>query len=105
MADAIRRLSAFPAEVLSLSDRGRLKPGYVADVVVFDPQKIQDHATFAKPQQYATGMRYVAVNGELALANGEPTAARPGRVVRGRAWTGNKDGGCRASSSDWTWVR
>jgi N-acyl-D-amino-acid deacylase len=105
MQDAIRRLSAFPAEVLSLSDRGRLKPGYVADVVVFDPSNIQDHATFAKPQQYATGMRYVAVNGELALANGEPTAARPGRVVRGRAWTGNKDGGCRASSSDWTWVR
>ena len=105
MQEAIRRLSAFPAEVLSLPDRGHLKPGYVADVVVFDPAKIQDHATFDKPQQYATGVLYVAVNGELALENGEPTAARPGRVVRGRAWTGYKNGGCRASSTDWTWVR
>ena len=105
MQEAIRRLSAFPAEVLSLPDRGHLKPGYVADVVVFDPAKIQDHATFDKPQQYATGVLYVAVNGELALENGEPTAAQPGRVVRGRAWTGYKNGGCRASSTDWTWVR
>jgi len=103
LQEAIRRLSALPADVLSLPDRGRLKPGYVADVVVFDPLTIQDHATFDKPQQYATGMRYVAVNGELALADGEPTAARPGRVVRGRAWTGNKDGGCRAEAKDWEW--
>ena len=98
LPDAIRRLSALPAEVLSLADRGRLKPGYFADVVVFDPQAIQDHATFEKPQQYATGMIHVAVNGRLALENGEPTAARPGRVVRGRAWKEAKDGGCRASA-------
>jgi N-acyl-D-amino-acid deacylase len=104
MQEAIRRLSAFPADMLSLSDRGRLKPGDVADVVAFDPLTIQDHATFDKPQQYATGMRYVAVNGELALENGEPTTARPGRVVRGRAWTGNTNGGCRASAKDWPWV-
>jgi N-acyl-D-amino-acid deacylase len=105
LPEAIRRLSAFPAQMLSLSDRGQLKPGFVADVVAFDPNTIQDHATFDKPQQYATGMRYVAINGELALENGEPTAARPGRVVRGRAWTGNKNGGCRASSTDWTWAK
>jgi N-acyl-D-amino-acid deacylase len=104
LQDAIRRLSALPADVLSLDDRGRLKSGYIADVVVFDPQLIQDHATFEKPQQYATGMLHVAVNGQLALENGEPTAARPGRVVRGRAWKESKGGGCRASSTDWSWA-
>jgi N-acyl-D-amino-acid deacylase len=82
---------------------GYLQPGNFADVVVFDPATIQDHATFDKPEQYATGVSYVAVNGELALENGEPTAARPGRVVRGRAFAGKKGGGCRASAADWTW--
>lgn len=104
LPEAIRRLSAFPAQVLSLRDRGLLKPGYVADVVVFDPRTIQDHATFAKPHQYATGVSLVAVNGELALENGEPTAARPGRVVRGRAWHGAEGGGCRATAADWSWA-
>ena len=103
LSEAIRRLTSFPADVLSLGNRGYLKPGYVGDVVVFDPQTIQDHATFEKPQQYATGVSHVAVNGQLALADGEPTAARPGGVVRGRAWTGLKGGGCRASAADWTW--
>ena len=104
LPEAIRRLSSFPAQVLSLPGRGLLQPGYVADVVVFDPAAIQDHATFDKPQQYATGVLHVAVNGELALENGEPTAARPGRIVRGRAWTGAPGGGCRAAASDWTWA-
>ena len=104
LPDAVRRLSSYPAEVLSLHGRGRLKAGYVADVVVFDPATIHDNATFDKPQQYATGVRYVAVNGELALAEGEPTAARPGKIVRGRAWTGAEHGGCRASPTDWTWA-
>jgi N-acyl-D-amino-acid deacylase len=105
LQDAIRRLTALPADVLSLADRGRLKAGNVADVVVFDPELIQDHGTFEKPQQYATGMLHVAVNGTLALENGEPTSARPGRIVRGRAWKQAPGGGCRASSADWTWVR
>jgi N-acyl-D-amino-acid deacylase len=103
LPEAIRRLTSLPAQVLSLADRGYLRPGQVADVVVFDPAKIQDHATFDDPKRYATGVSHVAVNGELALENGEPTAARPGRVVRGRAWTGKKDGGCRATAKDWTW--
>ncbi len=103
LAEAIRRLSSFPAQVLSLEGRGVLRAGYVADVVVFDPQTIQDHATFDKPQQYATGVSYVAVNGELALENGVPTAARPGRIVRGRAWTGAPGGGCRTAASEWSW--
>jgi N-acyl-D-amino-acid deacylase len=103
LEEAIRRLTSFPASVLSLSGHGLLKPGYFADVVVFDPATIQDHATFDKPEQYATGVSHVAVNGVLALEDGEPTAARPGRVVRGRAWTQKKGGGCRAAASDWTW--
>lgn len=101
--DAVRKLTSLPADTLSIRDRGRLAKGYYADVAIFDPATIQDHATFEKPQQYATGVRDVIVNGQLALENGEPTAARPGRAVRGRAWTGYKDGGCRASAKDWTW--
>ena len=105
LAEAVRKLSAFPAETLSLADRGRLKVGDVADVVVFDPARIQDHATFEQPAQYATGVKDVIVNGVLALEDGEPTAARPGRVVRGRAFRTEIGGGCRTASSDWTWSR
>jgi N-acyl-D-amino-acid deacylase len=105
LQEAVRRLSAFPAETLSLKDRGRLKSGYFADVVVFDPLTIQDHATFEKPMQYASGVDYVLVNGEVALDKGEPTSARPGRVVRGRAFSGTAGGGCRASSKAWSWGR
>ncbi|WP_374473183.1 amidohydrolase family protein [Phenylobacterium sp.] len=103
LAEAVRKLSALPAHNLGLADRGRLRVGDMADVVVFDPARIQDHATYEKPQQFATGVSHVLVNGQLALENGEPTAARPGRVVRGRAWTGRPDGGCRSSASDWSW--
>jgi N-acyl-D-amino-acid deacylase len=86
LAEAIRRLTSLPAENLKLRQRGLLKPGYFADVVVFDPAKIQDHATFDKPHQYATGMIHVFVNGTQVLANGEHTGAKPGRVVRGPGW-------------------
>ena len=97
------RLTSHPASVLNLKDRGALKVGQHADVVVFDPATIQDHATYAEPHQYSTGVAHVIVNGVLALENGEPTAARPGRFVRGRAWTGWPDGGCRATAADWDW--
>lgn len=103
LAEAVRKLSALPAHNLGLHDRGMLKVGNYADVVVFDPATIQDHATFEKPQQFSTGVSEVVVNGQLALAGGEPTAARPGQVVRGRGWTGWKDGGCRKSATDWSW--
>lgn len=83
LADAVRRLSALPAENLRITDRGRLTPGFFADVAVFDPGAIQDHATFEKPHQYATGMRHVFVNGTRVLKDGEHTGAKPGRVVRG----------------------
>jgi predicted amidohydrolase YtcJ len=88
LPDAIRRLSGFPAKNLKLRQRGELKPGYFADVVVFDPNTITDHATFEKPHQYATGVKHVFVNGTQVLRDGEHTGATPGRVVRGPGWRG-----------------
>ena len=76
------------AETLRVERRGRLVEGYFADVVAFDPERIQDHATFTEPHQYATGMVHVLVNGVPVLADGEHTGATPGRVVRGPGWTG-----------------
>lgn len=103
LEEAIRKLSAFPAQTLSLKDRGMLRKGYFADVVVFDPRTVQDHATYERPHQLATGVDDVWVNGVEALRDGEATGAHSGRVVRGRAWTGLQGGGCRAGSRQWTW--
>ena len=89
LAEAIRRLTALPAANLKLDHRGRLAPGYFADVVVFDPARIADHATFTQPHQYATGMVHVLVNGTPVLRDGEHTGAMPGRVVRGPGWRGS----------------
>jgi N-acyl-D-amino-acid deacylase len=86
LEEAVRRLTSLPAENLKLDRRGKLKTGWFADVVVFDPSKIQDHATYEKPHQYATGVAHVFVNGVQVLKNGEHTGARPGRVVRGSGW-------------------
>ncbi|MGH8133245.1 MAG: N-acyl-D-amino-acid deacylase family protein, partial [Steroidobacteraceae bacterium] len=102
--EAVRKLTSLPADVLSLKDRGRLRAGAFADLVVFDPATFQDHSTYAKPMQYATGVSDVFVNGKLALKDGEPTGLNSGRALRGRAWTGAAGGGCRASSKDWTWI-
>jgi N-acyl-D-amino-acid deacylase len=102
--EAVRKLTTLPADVLSLPDRGRLRAGAFADVVIFDPKTFQDHSTYEKPMQFATGVTDVFVNGKLALKDGEPTGAPTGRALRGRAWTGAAGGGCRASSRDWTWV-
>ncbi len=86
LQEAVRKLTSLPAENLKIRDRGRLKEGYFADLAIFDPAKIQDHATFEKPHQYATGMVHVFVNGVQVLKNGEHTGATPGRVVRGPGW-------------------
>ncbi len=91
LQEAIRKLTSLPAENLGLKDRGRLREGYFADVVIFDPESIQDHATFEQPHQYSTGVRHVFVNGVQVLRDGEHTGARPGRVVRGPGWTGWKE--------------
>lgn len=81
LGEAVRRLSGLPAATLGLRDRGLLKTGYFADVVVFDPRTIADKATYDQPKQYAVGVRDVFVNGVQVLANGEHTGALPGRAV------------------------
>jgi N-acyl-D-amino-acid deacylase len=86
LAEAVRRLTSLPAKNLGIKRRGALTTGCFADVVVFDPAKIQDHATFEKPHQYSTGVVHVFVNGTQVLKDGEHTGAKPGRVARGRGW-------------------
>lgn len=86
LQEAVRRLSALPASNLGLARRGRLAPGYYADVVVFDPRTVADKATFENGHQYAVGVQHVVVNGVPALRDGAATTARPGRVVRGRGY-------------------
>jgi len=88
LEEAVRRLTGLPADNLRLTDRGRLIPGYFADVVVFDPATIRDHATYDRPHQYATGVQEVLVNGVPVIRDGEHTGALPGRVVRGPGWRG-----------------
>lgn len=83
LEEAIRRLTSLPAANLQLERRGRLAPGYLADVVVFDPATIQDHATYRRPHQYASGVAHVLVNGVQVVRDGDHTGATPGRVVRG----------------------
>ena len=83
LEEAVRRFTSLPASNLKLSERGMLKPGHFADVVVFDPETVQDHATFEAPHQYATGVAHVFVNGTQVLADGDHTGATPGRVVMG----------------------
>jgi N-acyl-D-amino-acid deacylase len=83
LGEAVRRLSALPATNLGLDHRGLLKEGMFADVVVFDPAKISDRATFEKPHQYAIGMQDVFVNGRQVLKDGEHTGAKPGRALWG----------------------
>ena len=100
---AIHKLAALPASTLSLADRGMLKTGYFADVVVFDPASVQDHATYERPHQLATGVEEVWVNGVRALRHSEATGAPSGHALRGRAWKDAPGGGCRASARDWTW--
>lgn len=83
LEEAIRKLTSLPAGNLKIKNRGMLIPGFFADVVIFDPAKIQDHATFENSHQYSTGVSHVLVNGTFVLENGEHTGAKPGRIVRG----------------------
>jgi N-acyl-D-aspartate/D-glutamate deacylase len=88
LEEAVRRMTSLPAEVFRLRDRGSLRPGSFADVVVFDPAEIRDHATYEQPHRYATGVRHVLVNGTPVVRDGDHTGALPGRVVRGPGWRG-----------------
>jgi N-acyl-D-amino-acid deacylase len=90
IAEAIRKLTSLPAGNLKLDRRGMLRTGFYADVVVFDPDTIQDHATFTEPHQYSTGVVHVFVNGIQVVKDGEHTGAKPGRVVRGPGWSGGR---------------
>ena len=83
LADAVRRMSAFPAQRLGLHDRGVLRPGMKADLVVFDPDRVRDTATFERPHQYAEGFTIVITNGTIVYRDGQMTAARPGVVLYG----------------------
>jgi len=83
LTEAIRRLTLLPATNLRIERRGALRPGYFADLAIFDPLTVADQATFENPRQYATGMKFVLVNGVTVLRDGEHTGALPGRIVRG----------------------
>jgi N-acyl-D-amino-acid deacylase len=91
LAEAIRRMTLLPAQNWKLRDRGCIAPGCHADLVVFDPAAISDHATFEQPMRLATGVSDVFVNGVQVLRGGEHTGAKPGQVVRGPGWTGWKE--------------
>ncbi len=86
LQEAVRRLAALPAHNLGIRDRGMLRPGYYADIAVFDPKTVRDNATFERPQQLATGMREVFVNGVQVVRDGAHTGATPGRFVKGPGW-------------------
>jgi N-acyl-D-amino-acid deacylase len=91
--EGVRKLTSLPASILGLEDRGRLEEGYFADVLVIDPRSIRGVATFEDPFHYAQGMRFVFVNGEAVVAEGELTGALPGRAIRGKGWS--PDSGAR----------
>lgn len=91
--EAVRKLTSLPASNLKLKNRGRLEPGFFADIVVFDPAVIQDKATFAEPHQLAVGVEHVFVNGVHTLKDGEHTGAKAGRVVRGPGWDSATEAG------------
>lgn len=86
MEEAIRRLSLLPAQTLNIQKRGRLAPGYFADIAIFDPDSIKDHASFDDPHHYSTGVKHVLVNGVPVVSDGEHTGATPGRAIRGPGW-------------------
>jgi len=100
LAEAIRRMSSLPAYNTRIRDRGELKVGYFADVVIFDPRTVKDNATLASPHQYATGVEQVFVNGVQVLEDGEHTGAMPGRVVRGPGWSGWPENQAQSSVTD-----
>jgi N-acyl-D-amino-acid deacylase len=89
LEDAVRKMTSANAEKISLTDRGRIKVGWAADITVFDPATVADRATFTNPHQYAVGIPYVIVNGQVVLDDGNHTGALPGRVLRGPGYVRN----------------
>ena len=91
LPEAIRKLANLPAKHLKLQKRGELKVGNYADIVIFNPAKVKDNATYEKPHQYAEGMIHVFVNGKQVLKDGEHTGAKPGQFVKGPGYKMNSD--------------
>ena len=87
LEDAVRKFTALPAGRMRIADRGLIKEGLWADIVIFDPESVTDQATFSEPNQLSVGMNWVLVNGQPVIANGEMTGARPGKVLRGPAYS------------------
>jgi N-acyl-D-aspartate/D-glutamate deacylase len=83
LEDAVRKMTSLPAQTFRLRDRGLVREGYWADLVVFDPERVADKATFDKPHQYSEGLSYVFVNGEAVVAEGQHTKATPGKILYG----------------------
>jgi len=83
LEDAVRRMTAMPASRLKLMDRGLLRPGFRADVIAFDPDKIVDRSEFTKPHQYSEGVQLMIVNGDAVMVDGKLTGARPGQALYG----------------------
>ena len=90
LEDAVRKMSSAVATRLSIPDRGLVRPGFFADLVVFDPATIGDRATFEQPHQLSVGMRHVLVNGVAVVRDGAVTGAKPGKIVRGPGWKGGE---------------
>jgi N-acyl-D-aspartate/D-glutamate deacylase len=86
LEEAVRKMTSLPASRMRLQDRGLLRPGFFADLVVFDPTTVIDRSTYENPWQYSAGIPFVAVNGQLVVDEGKITDARPGRVLRGPGW-------------------
>jgi N-acyl-D-amino-acid deacylase len=84
----VRKATALPASILGLRDRGLVREGFHADLVAFAPDKVIDRATYEEPHQYAAGIDYVIVGGQVVVDQGQITTARPGRVVRGSGYRG-----------------
>jgi N-acyl-D-aspartate/D-glutamate deacylase len=84
LEEAVRKMTSANTAKVRIYDRGLLRPGQWADVTVFDPERVTDHATFEQPHQYATGVEYVVVNGQVVLDKGRPTGARPGAILYGQ---------------------
>jgi N-acyl-D-aspartate/D-glutamate deacylase len=86
LEDAVRKMTSLPAQILGLSDRGQVRQGFVADLAIFDAERIAETNSFENPKSYPVGIPYVIVNGTLLIDDGEHTDARPGRVLRGRGY-------------------
>jgi N-acyl-D-amino-acid deacylase len=89
LEDAVRKMTSANSEKISLTGRGRIQVGFAADITLFDPDKVADRATFVQPHQYAVGIPYVIVNGQVVLDAGVHTGALPGRVLRGPGYVRN----------------